>query len=834
MPPPLPQHRRVRALAAAALAAAAAAAGVLPPATAGVPLVDGDGVPYGWDLDTAQPNVVAGKVTYYLDPSGTADIVSGSRSDLDAVRDGIAAWEVPTTRIRFLEDTSRPASGRNANDRVNWIGWANGVLGPFTFAATFPSRKGGALLDADVVFNDRDFAWDTRTPGLNGVADIHSLAAHEWGHAIGADHVPLRRSTMYFSSDAGTTSFRTPAPDDVALVGSMYPNGAFDTTTGAIEGRVDVAGTSDDRAVHVVAVSVASAEPAASALSGPDGSYTIRGLPAGTYRIVAAPTVPLGDSMNAFWRSGATSFLPAVASDAPGNPAPASVVRVLAGAVAAAPEIRVAAATAPNEPDDSEASATVLAIGEAAAGRFEDDSDVDWYAFDAASGQRVSISVLAWGLGADCDPQIRVFGPDGSLRAGAVDIQSGAAFRFFPEGEDLDARVLGFVCADAGRYAVRVQNETQGSGGRAFHVTFVTVAADGPSPSLSEVFAQPPRLDAGGTATGTVFVRPSREDGVLLGPGAIVTLTHDGAGGVSAAQYVGDGEYAATVTAAADPGRDTFSATVTSSGGITQLAQTTTVVYVGPVDATASAFTAEPRRIAADGAEQARLRFVPRDASGEALGAGRVVTFRDDADLDASVGPALDVGDGVYEAVVTAGTQPGLGVLGAALGTGPALRTTPFGLGFALSDVLAQAAADVETFRATSALPRRVRASLADAASRIAAARTSAGAPAGDARAEKRAVVSARGALAPLDVAFERSKGALTDPGTRTEIARALRQAADAAIARAQIVTGRDQRRFDAASELLAAGDAAFDTGRISKAAARWTKAFTTVFPLLD
>src|SRR5438128_1661068 len=80
--------------------------------------------------------------------------------------------------------------------------------------------------------------WDTFTPGRAGVADIQGLVTHEWGHALGCDHVPLRTSTMVPKTDAGVISLRSIAPDDRALVGSIYPNAAFQATTGSIAGVV--------------------------------------------------------------------------------------------------------------------------------------------------------------------------------------------------------------------------------------------------------------------------------------------------------------------------------------------------------------------------------------------------------------------------------------------------------------------------------------------------------------------------------------------------------------------------------------------------------------------
>ena len=128
-------------------------------APAGVQLVESDGSPYFWDLTASRPNVIGGEVTYYVDPRGSRNPVSGTKSAVDAQRDGIEEWTSAHTSIGFREDTSRPANGPSAFDAVNWVGFVDNAeaLGSMTFAATLPTRSNGRLIDSDVVFNDRDF-----------------------------------------------------------------------------------------------------------------------------------------------------------------------------------------------------------------------------------------------------------------------------------------------------------------------------------------------------------------------------------------------------------------------------------------------------------------------------------------------------------------------------------------------------------------------------------------------------------------------------------------------------------------------------------------------------
>ncbi len=176
---------------------------------AGVQLVDSSGVPYTWDLSSEQPNVVSGRVTFFPDPGSGRDAITGQKTALQAIRDAVHEWEVDTTSIRFLEDDARTAAGPNGLDRVNWIGWVQSGLDPYTLATTTVTRDGSTITDMDVRLNDADWTWNTVTPGQTGFADLQGLVTHEWGHALGLDHIPLRTSTMYPTTAAGVISLRT-------------------------------------------------------------------------------------------------------------------------------------------------------------------------------------------------------------------------------------------------------------------------------------------------------------------------------------------------------------------------------------------------------------------------------------------------------------------------------------------------------------------------------------------------------------------------------------------------------------------------------------------------
>ena len=796
-------------------------------APAGIPLVDSTGSPYRWDLASEQPNVVGGKVTFFPDAVSLHAQTQGQMAPVVAIRTAVHEWEIGTTAIRFQEDASRAASGLNGADRVNWIGWVRGGLDRLTLGATTVTRDGTKITDMDVALNARDWSWDTFTPGRTAIADIEGLVTHEWGHALGCDHVPLRTSTMYAFTDAGVISLRTIAADDRALVGSMYPNPAFQQTTGAVTGTVDLAGSSNDRAIHVVAVPVASAEPEASALTRPDGSFRIDGLPAGVYRLVAAPCLPLQGSMNSFWTSGTASFLPSVLREGPANPGAIVPVVVAAGQTTNAPAMGVAnTASPPFEPNDDMAHATAIEVGQAACARFESGGDEDWFTFSGAAGQRISINVLSWGLGSSADPAVRLLNAAATAVALQDDVRS-PVFLNQIEGQDLDVRIVGAQLPADGTYFVRLLDQRAGPGANGFYALMLTPSSDAPSTALTTLTATPPRLDADGVSTAKLVVRPRRETGEDVGPGADVQLTHTGGGTVTAVLDAGDGSYTATLTAPATAGDDRFTVTVKTAEGTATILDAATFVYLGPVDAAKSSFAVVPRRIDADGAAQAVVTIVPRDARGEGLGTGRRVTFGLTAPAGASLSGPADLGDGSYGDTLTAPAQHGTGQVTATVDGVDAGITAQVAFGFDLAGVLAAAKADVAVYAATPGLPKKAAQLFAQAQTALDAALASAAT--GGTKATARALAKTLAALGKVQSGLAKAKVALDDPGTARDLSRAVREAALSAIANAVVVTARDQRDRDAAGVSVTTGDSAFAGGAFAKAAAKWRAAFGRV-----
>jgi uncharacterized protein (TIGR03437 family) len=111
---------------------------------------------------------------------------------------------------------------------------------------------------------------------------------HELGHALGLQH-SLTSATMSTDYTRATTRGRPLATDDRVALSLLYPASGFLSSTGSISGRVTMSG----QGVHLA--SVVALPPngtPVSALTNPDGTYRIDGLPAGPYYVYVHPLPP--------------------------------------------------------------------------------------------------------------------------------------------------------------------------------------------------------------------------------------------------------------------------------------------------------------------------------------------------------------------------------------------------------------------------------------------------------------------------------------------------------------------------------------------------------------
>lgn len=111
---------------------------------------------------------------------------------------------------------------------------------------------------------------------------------HEFGHALGLQHT-LTSSVMSTQTTSATTKAIPLAADDIAGISLLYPAGGFQASMGTITGMVSLGGARVNMA-SVVALSTNGT--AVSALTNPDGTYRIDGIPPGQYYVYTHPLPP--------------------------------------------------------------------------------------------------------------------------------------------------------------------------------------------------------------------------------------------------------------------------------------------------------------------------------------------------------------------------------------------------------------------------------------------------------------------------------------------------------------------------------------------------------------
>jgi len=282
------------------------------------PISATNGAPVAWNLTNPTTAIVqGGRIAYRLNPAGSDDLPFTQVER--ALVASFQTWEdIPTSTIAFTRgpNTSSTASAGDGQLELFWVensemtGDGLNLTGALALTRYQFIPATGEMTDAAIVFNGSRYRW--ASDGRADAVDIQDVATHEIGHLIGLSHSPIGGMTMYPRTIAGRTHNRILGSDDIIAASVAYPAPGFLGSTGTIRGRVRD-GATNIFGAHVVAVD-ANGNAAASAITQPDGSYSIQGLPPATYTVYAEPLDPLGPSffsrgdLDAFYGNTITTF----------------------------------------------------------------------------------------------------------------------------------------------------------------------------------------------------------------------------------------------------------------------------------------------------------------------------------------------------------------------------------------------------------------------------------------------------------------------------------------------------------------------------------------------
>jgi len=221
-------------------------------------------------------------------------------SDIEgAIRRSLDAWESVANiefQVTWTDKLSVSPSG-SAGDGTSLVTIAQTPENLLVFSGDpdeIPGRtrvffnRRSEISEADIILNPyQQFSTD----GSIGTFDFESTLTHEIGHLLGLEHSTIVGATMNeYQGKNGTFnlsnfSMRTLSDDDITKIRAIY--GARDDTgcCGAVDGKITFAGSKTPKTFQVWLEEAETGRVAAGMKLNADGTFHLRGLQEGKYRI---------------------------------------------------------------------------------------------------------------------------------------------------------------------------------------------------------------------------------------------------------------------------------------------------------------------------------------------------------------------------------------------------------------------------------------------------------------------------------------------------------------------------------------------------------------------